>query len=126
MIGACLQASNIPDNYKQYKRWIDIWLPKSKSAHHFGFAAVSWAIWKHKNKAVFDNKMIRHPADILIHACVFLKYWAGLHKEELQVGLLEGVKTLLACAHRALVQQAATAPRMLMAPPLSAADEEEE
>ena len=61
------------------------------------------------------KKVIRHPAEILIHACVFLKYWAGLHKEEMQAGLLEGVKTLLACAHRAMAQQTVAA-LMLPAP----------
>ena len=102
LVGFCFQASNIPDSYRQYKRWIEIWLPDGKTVHHFGFAAISWAIWKCRNKAIFDKKVIRHPAEILIHACVFLKYWTGLHKEEMQTGLLEGVKTLLACAHRAM------------------------
>ena len=70
--------------------------------------------------------MIRHPAEIMIHTCVFLKYWAGQHKEELQVGLLEGVKTLLACAHRALAHQAAATPRLLLAPCTPSVEEEEE
>lgn len=85
-----------------------------------------WAIWKCRNKAVFDDKVIRHPAEILIHACVFLKYWTGLHKEELQVGLLEGVKTLLACAHRVMAQQKRATQNLLLAPRTSTAEEEEE
>ena len=85
-----------------------------------------WAIWKCRNKAVFDNKVIRHPAEILIHACVFLKYRTGLHKEELQVGLLEGVKTLLACAHRVMAQQKRATQNLLLAPRTSTAEEEEE
>lgn len=85
-----------------------------------------WAIWKCRNKAVFYNKVIRHPAEILIHACVFLKYWTCLHKEELQVGLLEGVKTLLACTHRVMAQQKRATQNLLLAPRTSTAEEEEE
>ena len=126
LVGSCFKASNIPGCYSQYRPWIEKWLPEWKFIHHFGFAATSWAIWKSRNKAIFDNKIIRHPAEILIHACVFLKYWTGLQKEEVQVGLLEGVKTLLACAHQALVLQGTAAPRMLLAPPTPTAEETEE
>jgi len=126
MVGSCLQASNVPGNYSQYKQWIEKWLPDGKVVHHFGFAAISWALWKCRNKAVFDNKVIRHPAEILIHACVFLKYWTCLHKEERQVEVLEGVKTLLACAHRVMAQQRRAALNLLPAPCTSTANEEEE
>ena len=44
-----------------------------------------------------------------------MTYWAGLYKEELQGGLVEGVKDLLACAHRVLAQQARSQ-RLLPAP----------
>ena len=126
MVGSCLQASNVPGNYSQYKQWIEKWLPDGKVVHHFGFAAISWALWKCRNKAVFDNNVIRHPAEILIHACVFLKYWTCLHKEERQVEVLEGVKTLLACAHRVMAQQRRAALNLLPAPCTSTANEEEE
>jgi len=126
MVGSCLQASNVPGNYSQYKQWIEKWLPDGKVVHHFGFAAISWALWKCRNKAVFDNKVIRHPAEILIHACVFLKYWTCLHKEERQVEVLEGVKTLLACAHRVMAQQRRATLNLLPPPCTSTADEEEE
>jgi len=55
-----------------------------------------------------------------------MTYWAGLTKEDFQVGILEGVKSLLAYAHRALAQQAATTPRMLPAPPTPATEDEDE
>jgi hypothetical protein len=37
----------------------------------FGIAAVCWAIWKTRNKACFENKMIKHPAEVLCYACAF-------------------------------------------------------
>lgn len=40
MVGSCFQASNVPDNYNQYKQWIEVWLPDGKVVHHFGFAAL--------------------------------------------------------------------------------------
>ena len=126
MVGSCLGANNVPNSCTQFKLWIERWLPNGKPIHHFGFAAVCWAIWKGRNKAIFDGKIIRHPAEILTHACAFMTYWAGLTKEDFQVGILEGVKSLLAYAHRALAQQAATTPRMLPAPPTPATEDEDE
>jgi len=126
MVGSCLGATNVPNSCTQFKLWIERWLPNGKPIHHFGFAAVCWAIWKGRNKAIFDGKIIRHPAEILTHACAFMTYWAGLTKEDFQVGILEGVKSLLAYAHRALAQQAATTPRMLPAPPTPATEDEDE
>ena len=66
-------------------------------------------------RSLTKKKIIRHPAEILIHSSSFMTYWAGLYKEELQGGLVEGVKDLLACAHRVLAQQARSQ-RLLPAP----------
>jgi len=40
------------------------------------------------------------PAEILLHSCASMNYWAGLYTADFQGKLLEGVKTLLACAHK--------------------------
>jgi len=69
-------------------------VPGDQSVHHFGFAAVCWAIWKCRNKAVFDAKTIRHLAEILLYACSFMKFWAGLYNSDLQGRLIDGVKAL--------------------------------
>ena len=100
------------------------WLPDGQSVHHFGFAAICWAVWKNRNKAVFERVLIKHPSEILIHACALMTYWAGLYNKEFQGKLLEGVKTLLACAHRALAHQNRAAP-LRLSPPSEAQDEEE-
>jgi hypothetical protein len=49
----------------------------NKAFHHFGFAAMCWAMWKCRNMIVFDKKVIKHPAEIVLHACALLSYWAG-------------------------------------------------
>jgi hypothetical protein len=56
IVGACLGSRRVPGNVDQFKRWIGAILTNGKHVHHFGFAAVCWAIWKCRNKAVFDKK----------------------------------------------------------------------
>lgn len=88
-------------------------------------AAICWAIWKRRNEACFENKKLKHPAEIVIHICALLSYWAGLYGSEIQDKIVEGAKILLACAHRVLAQQ----PRpviYLPAPTEDLSDEEED
>ena len=49
--------------------------------------------------------MINNPVEILIQACAFMNYWAGLYNAEFQEKLLDGVKVLLSCTHRVPAQQ---------------------
>ena len=74
MIGQCFGANNTSRDCRQYKQWIRKWLPDGHNVYHFNFAAVCWAIWKCRNKAVFDAKLIRHPAEILLHSYAFMNY----------------------------------------------------
>jgi hypothetical protein len=66
---------------------------------------VCWTIWKGRNKVVFDKKVIRHPAEIVLHACSLLSYWAGLFTLERQEDVAAGVEVALSVAHKLLVQQ---------------------
>ena len=116
MVGSCFGADNTPTNIGQYRLWVMNWLLDGQNVHHFGLAAVCWAIWKQRNKAVFENKLPRHPSEILVHACSFMMYWAGLYNSEFQGRVLEVVKTLLACAHRVLAHQNRTVVMRLPAP----------
>ena len=45
----------------------------------------------------------------------FMTYWTGLYPPEMQGKILEGVKALLACVHRAVEVQPGNIPRMLPA-----------
>jgi hypothetical protein len=64
-------------------------------------AAICWAIWKTRNKACFDNKLISSPFDLISYAVVFMNYWSGLHGEqdasELRAGA-DGLMRLAAAA----------------------------
>lgn len=73
-VGACFGTRRVPENVVQYKQWINDSLPNGKHVHHFGFASVCWAVWKCRNKVVFDKKKIKSPAEIILHACIFMLY----------------------------------------------------
>ena len=55
-----------------------------------------------------------------------MNYWAGLYTADFQGKLLEGVKTLLACAHKVLARQAGGRPASLMLPEPEDHEEQEE
>ena len=92
-------------------------LPGGHVAHTFCVAAICWAIWKKRNEACFENKLLRNPIDILIYACALMSYWAGLYGSDMQNKTMDGVKLLLSCANRVLVQQ--QHPPLLIGPPRS-------
>ena len=126
IVGHFLGTISTPRNCTQYKEWICRWLPNGQAVHHFGFAAVCWAIWKCRNKAVFDAKIIRHPAEILLHSCSFMNPWACLYSSDFQGRLSEGVKGLMACAYKILVQQSEDPHTWLFLPAPEDHEEEEE
>ena len=113
VIGTCFGATNIPSSLTQYKSWIRRWLPDGNSIHVFGLSAICWAIWKRRNEACFENKALKHPTDIIIYACALMSYWAGLYGPEMHGKILEGVKTLLSCVHRASAPPRRSLPRLL-------------
>jgi len=41
----------------------------------------------------------------MIYSCALMSYWAGLYSSDMQNKIMDGVKLLLSCAHRVLVQQ---------------------
>ena len=41
-------------------------------------SAICWEIWKCRNRACFDKKVIKNPAEIVVHVCALMSYWAGL------------------------------------------------
>ena len=70
------------------------------------------------------KKHIKSPCEILILACSFLTYWAGLYNGATQEKILVGVQQLLACAHKVLASHPGTSPTVRMLPP--PADEQDE
>ncbi|TVU39267.1 hypothetical protein EJB05_12677, partial [Eragrostis curvula] len=62
-----------PNNLSQFWHWIKQALPGGETAYTEGLAAICWAIWKARSKAYFDKVMIKHPCDIILHTCSFLR-----------------------------------------------------
>jgi len=117
VIGRCLGANNTPRGLTQYKDWIRRWMPSGGTFHTFGLAAVCWATWKCRNRACFDKKMIKNPAEIILHAGAYMNYWAGLYNAELKGMLEDGVKVMLSYAYRALSRQGQARPLLQLAAP---------
>jgi hypothetical protein len=101
----CLGTNTVPRDAQHYRKWIHGALPGGDMVRHFDLAAVSWAIWKSRNKAIFDKKWIKHPVKILVYASTFMSYWAGLYNATIQEQITGGVETMLTIAYRLLARQ---------------------
>jgi hypothetical protein len=53
----------------------------SRNVQIAGVAAICWAIWKLRNRAYFEGKIIQNPSELICFAVVFMKYWAGLNMQ---------------------------------------------
>jgi hypothetical protein len=94
----CLGTNTVPRGIQHYKLWIQGALPGGDVMHHFGFAAVCWAIWKSVDKAIFDKKWIKHPAEVVVYACTFMSYWTGHYNATIQEQIAGGVEKMLTIA----------------------------
>jgi anaerobic C4-dicarboxylate transporter len=74
------------------------------------------AIWKSRNKDIFDKKWIKHPTEVVVYACTFMSYWIGLYNATIQEQIAGGVKTMLAIAYKLLARQRPSVVQMLPAP----------
>jgi hypothetical protein len=68
-------------------------------------AAICWAVWKARNRTCFEHKYIKHPVEVVIHACAPMKHWTCLYKKEFQAQMAAGIGALLAMASRILAGQ---------------------
>jgi hypothetical protein len=125
-VGVCLGTGSIPGDINQYKRWIKESLPGGK-VYLFGFTAICWAMWKCRNKAVFDKKWVKHPAEIVIYACSLMLYWAGMFGAGMKTQMEEGVGTMLKIAYKLLAgSRQVLTPLMLQAPQDDQMEEEDD
>jgi hypothetical protein len=93
-ISTVLGVFNRPSCFTQYFWWIAKILPVGSNLHIVGIAALCWAIWKTRNNACFEGKLISSPVGLICYMCVFLRYWAGLQDEKDKELLLEGASRL--------------------------------
>jgi hypothetical protein len=97
-VAKCLGANDIPNDIKHCWLWLDMWLPQGKKVYAWGVAAICWAIWKARNKACFDKKLIKSPVDIICHAGALMKFWTRLFAEMDRATLEEGIDTMVKIA----------------------------
>jgi hypothetical protein len=57
-------------------------VPANRNTQIAGLDAIYWGIWKLRNKACFEGKLIQSPTELIIFAFVFMNYWASLHDED--------------------------------------------
>jgi hypothetical protein len=105
IVAKCFGASNIPTYLEQCWLWCEKWFPYGKKFHPLRVAAICWALWKCRNKVVFENKVVKSPLEIICHACVFMVDWSGLFAELDKDQLIEGANTMLRVAKELLAAQ---------------------
>jgi hypothetical protein len=66
-----LGVYNRPSWFTQYFWWIAKILPLGFNLHIVGIAALCWAVWKTRNKACFENKLISSPVSLICYMCFF-------------------------------------------------------
>jgi hypothetical protein len=93
-ISTVLGVYSRPSCFTQYFWWISKILPVGFNFHVLGVAALCWAIWKTRNKACFEGKLISSPMSLICYMCSFLRYWAGLQTGDDKELLLEGASCL--------------------------------
>jgi hypothetical protein len=77
-------------------------MPSGKKFHAIGIAAVSWAIWKTRNRVCFEGHVVTNPITIICYACSLMSYWAGLFLEDDKEALIAGVNTMMEIAVKLL------------------------
>jgi hypothetical protein len=93
IISTVLGVFTRPSCFTQYW-WIAKILPLGSNLHIVGIAALCWAIWKTRNNACFEGKLISSSVGLICFMCAFLQYWAGLQDEKDKELLLEGASHL--------------------------------
>jgi len=105
VVAKCFGAPNVPTNLEQCWLWCEKWFPFGKKFHPWGVATVCWALWKCRNKVVFEKKVVKNPLEIICHACALMIYWSGLFAELERDQLIEGANTTLRVAKEVFAAQ---------------------
>jgi hypothetical protein len=93
-VARSIGAPTCPGSFTQYFWWIPQFLHVSRNVQIAGVAAICWAIWKLRNRACFEGKVIQSPVELICFAVVFMKYWAGLNVQADGDALRHGADTI--------------------------------
>jgi hypothetical protein len=93
-VAKAIDAFTMPENFSQFFWWFPRHVPASRNVQILGVAAICWAIWKLRNRACFEGKLIHSPIELIIYSTVFMNYWAGLNSAADQVIIRQGAENL--------------------------------
>jgi hypothetical protein len=99
-VAQSIGAPDRPGSYSQFFWWYPQHVLATRNAFIMGIAAICWAIWKLRNKACFLGKINNSPIELISFVVVFMKYWAGLNRQEDQDALRQDANILLEVAMR--------------------------
>jgi hypothetical protein len=94
-VARSIGAHSRPGNFSQFFWWFPRFIPASRNVQILGIASICWAIWKLRNRACFEGKLINSPIDLICYATVFMKYWAGLNSDTDQDAIRRGANALI-------------------------------
>jgi hypothetical protein len=114
IIAMCLAQDDRPISYRQFWQWIPKALSGGEKFHMFGLLAICWAIWKSRNKACFEKKIIKNPCEILLSAYANMRYWTGLYPEEAQEMIKDSVEVMMKTALKLLTKKEADQPQLAL------------
>jgi hypothetical protein len=97
-VATAIKAPTCPGSFSQFFWWFPHFIPASRNTQIAGLAAICWAIWKIRNRACFEKKLISSPFELISYAAVFMKYWAGSHGDQDASDLRAGADGLLRLA----------------------------
>lgn len=91
LIQIALNLKSIPnDTGLLFVSWLMGFDKKIRKLIVIGCGAVHWTIWKSRNEAFFNNKMISDSSGIVFLCCCWLDSWAILQKKKEKMMLVEG------------------------------------
>jgi hypothetical protein len=68
-----------PGNFTQYFAWIVKFAKKNLTKYSCSwFDSSMLGFVKLRNRACFEKRLVRSPAEIICYTCLFWRYWAGL------------------------------------------------
>jgi hypothetical protein len=94
-VAKSIGAVTRPGNFSQFFWWFPRHIPASRNVQILGVAAICWTIWKLRNRACFEGKLIKSPIELILYATVFMNYWAGLNSVADQENIRRGAGNLV-------------------------------
>jgi hypothetical protein len=97
-VAMSIGASDRPGSFTQFFWWFPRLIPASRNVQIAGLAVKCWVIWKLRNRACFEHKLIKSRSELISFGVVFMNYWAGLHNSPDAENIRAGAASLLQLA----------------------------